>query len=212
MSKGLLGGALVILGVLLVVFGFYTSFEVYVKDKLMKTSESVGYFVIKTMQGNTSVNLPDRSSVLVMLKTPEEKMYATQNINLPRDEGMYYIYQKNLDGYSFTIYTKSINVSEYLEYVLNNPFTIGISFAGVILILIGIYTNVTQPAAVQIEPKVKGESETVSQKTQHRDDQLINHLKALRLTIATSKIIPEESLEKTKDIIDSILKSKGGKG
>lgn len=211
MSKGLLGTILILTGVLIAVFGFYTSFEVYVIDRLSKSSESIGHFLIKAIQNDTLIEVPNASNTIITLETPEGKTYATQGINLPIDKGMYYHFRKNADGYNFVLYIKSINIFEYLEYLLGNPAAMGISIAGGILILMGIYTVLSSGAPDVPVPKEQ-ESKPEPEKVQGYDDELIKHLKALRLTLATSKIIPEESLEKAKSIIDSILSiSKGGK-
>ncbi len=213
MSKGLLSTILIILGVFLAIFGFYTSFEIYVKDKLGKSSENIGYFLIKVMQGETLINTPDKLNTILTLKTPEGKVYATQNINLPVDKETYYHFQKIVDNHGFNLYVKSTSIFEYIEYIVNNPMAIGISLSGIFLILIGIYTAISSQTTKHI-PQEK-ETITTVEKTQpyEYEDELIKRLKALRITLATSKIIPEESLEEAKSIIDSILHniSRGGK-
>ncbi len=212
MSKGLLSTILIILGVFLAIFGFYTSFEIYVKDKLRKSSESIGYFLVKAMEGETLINTPDKLNTILILKTPEGKVYASQNINFPFDKEKYYHFQKIVDNYNFNLYLKSISISEYIEYIVNNPMTIGISLSGILLILTGIYTSLSSQTD---ENRIPQERETINtvEKTQSYEDELIKRLKALRITLATSKIIPKDSLEEAKSIIDSVLHkiSKGGK-
>jgi hypothetical protein len=101
------------------------------------------------------------------------------------------------------IYTRKYNFGEYIEEMLKNPTSLGIALAGLILSAIGIvYMLIPQAERKGTEVKIVG-------KTYPPD--LERKLKAVRLAIATHGVIPKESIEEAKRILDYILKEMEGR-
>jgi hypothetical protein len=101
------------------------------------------------------------------------------------------------------IYTRKYNFGEYIEEMFKNPTSLGIALAGLILSAIGI-VHMLIPQAQQKSTEVK-----IVEKTYPPD--LERKLKAVRLAIATHRIIPRESIEEAKRILDNIFIRNGGK-
>jgi hypothetical protein len=96
------------------------------------------------------------------------------------------------------IYTRKYNLGEYIEELLKNPTSFGIALAGLILFTMGIvYMLIPQTQHKSTEGKMV-------EKTYPQG--LESKLKALRLAIATHGVIPKESIEEAKRILDDILK------
>jgi hypothetical protein len=105
------------------------------------------------------------------------------------------------------IYTRKYNFGEYIEEMLKNPTSLGIALAGLILSAIGIvYMLIPQAQQKSTEVKIV---EKIVEKTYPPD--LERKLKALRLAIATHGVIPKESIEEAKRILDNILKEMEGR-
>ncbi len=195
---------LVLGGVLLLLFGFYTSLELYLRDKLSKDFQDLGLFIASIKQDQVEVNLENASQILVFLRTPEGKVYVTRNADFPTDPSLYYsFFSKYMNGYHFVTYLRSLSVSEFLRFTFKNPKSLGIPFSGFILLLLGMYMSLASPV---IPTEEVHEIKPVRVEKVEREEELMKHLKALRLALATSRIIPEESVQIAKDLIDNILK------
>jgi len=194
----------VIAGLLLFGFGIYTSFEIYAIKKQEKINANFASFMLSVYEGKELKNIdyPDQS--LFIFKSAEGKTFTSQLSQNPTDVNMYLSYHKispsNAEVY---IYTKRYNFGEYTEEMLKNPTSFGIALAGLILSAIGIvYTLILQ--AQQRSTEVR-----IVEKTYPQD--LEGKLKALRLAIATHEVIPKESIEEAKRILDDIFKDMEGR-
>ncbi|MGB9873831.1 MAG: hypothetical protein ACPLRS_02560 [Hydrogenobacter sp.] len=83
-----------------------------------------------------------------------------------------------------------------MYFFIENPYAFGMLISGFLVFAMGMFLLYT------VEEK---------QVVKTTDDKFVNYIKALRLTLSTSRIIPEESVEKAKGILDDILKKYGGK-
>jgi len=193
MKRGL-GIVLCLLGVLILLLGSLTSFELYAKNRQEKISANVMQFILDAQKGLTSVKLPYPEYSMIILKKSDGKIISTSNITSVFDERFYVSYtQKDREGNEVYLYVKKSNLGEYLYFFLENPLSFGILLSGLFLVLLGIFLVYTQNSFSGVSME------------------LVKELKALRLLLATSKVIPEESIEKAKAIIDNILKKGGGK-
>ena len=93
-------------------------------------------------------------------------------------------------------YVKKIELLDYLNFVAQNQLYTGLIVASILLYLSIFYFTVKEFELAQ--------SGSIT-------EELMNKLKALRLTLATFKVIPEESVDEMKRVVDSILGNKPSK-
>jgi uncharacterized membrane protein len=190
----------VILGLLLLGLGIYTSFEIYAIKKQEKINANFASFMLSVYEGKEPKKMDYPDQGFFIFKTAEGKIYTYgQVLQNPTDFNMYLSYHKISPSKSEVyVYTRKYNFGEYIEELLKNPASFGIALAGLILFAIGIVYMLI-PQAQQKSTKVKMVEKTCPQGLERK-------LKALRLAIATHGIIPKESIEEAKRILDNILK------
>ncbi len=189
-----------ILGLLLFGWGIYTSFEIYAIKKQEKINANFASFMLSVCEnkGLKNIEYPDQG--FFIFKTVEGKIFTYGQVFLnPMDINMYSSYHKiSPTKAEVYIYTRKYNFGEYIEELLRNPTSFGIALAGLILFAIGIvYTPILQAQHKNTEGKIV--EKTYPQGLERK-------LKALRLAIATHGILPKESVEEAKRILDNILK------
>jgi len=194
----------VISGLLLFGFGIYTSFEIYAIKKQEKINANFASFILSVYEGKElkSIDYPDQG--FFIFKPAEGRIYTYgQVFQNPTDANMYLSYHKISPSKSEVyIYTRKYNFGEYIEEMLKNPTSLGIALAGLILSAIGVYKLILQAQQKSTEVKI-------AEKTYPKD--LEGKLKALRLAIATHEVIPKESIEEAKRILDDIFKDMEGR-
>jgi hypothetical protein len=189
-----------ILGLLLFGLGIYTSFEVYAIKKQEKINTNFAGFMLSVCENKELKNIEYPDQGFFIFKTAEGKIFTYgQVFQNPTDINMYSSYHKiSPTKAEVYIYTRKYNFGEYIEELLKNPTFFGIALAGLILSAIGIaYMLIPQTQHKNTEGKVVGK--TYPQGLEEK-------LKALRLVIATHSILPKESIEEAKRILDNILK------
>jgi len=190
-------------GLLLFGLGIYTSFEIYAIKKQEKINANFASFMLSVHEGKELKNIdyPDQS--FFIFKSAEGKIFTSQLFQNPTDVNMYLSYHKISPSKSEVyIYTRKYNFVEYIEEMLKNPTSLGIALAGLILSAIGVYILILQAQQKSTEVKIV-------EKTYPQD--LEGKLKALRLAIATHEVIPKESIEEAKRILDDIFKNMEGR-
>jgi len=190
----------IILGFLLFGLGMYTSFETYAIEKQEKINANFASFVLSVCENKELKNVEYPDQGFFIFKPSEGKIFTYgQVFQNPTDINMYSSYHKiSPTKAEVYIYTRKYNLGDYIEELLKNPTSFGIALAGLILFAIGIaYMLVPQTQQKSIEGKTV--EKTYPQGLEEK-------LKALRLAIATHRIIPKESIEEAKRIIDNILK------
>ena len=194
----------VISGLLLFGFGIYTSFEIYAIKKQEKINANFASFILSVYEGKElkSIDYPDQG--FFIFKPAEGRIYTYgQVFQNPTDANMYLSYHKISPSKSEVyIYTRKYNFGEYIEEMLKNPTSLGIALAGLILSAIGVYKLILQAQQKSTEVKIV-------EKNYPQD--LEGKLKALRLAIATHEVIPKESIEEAKRILDDIFKDMEGR-
>jgi uncharacterized membrane protein len=195
----------VILGFLLFGLGIYTSFEIYAIKKQEKINANFASFMLSVYEGKELKNIDYPDQGFFIFKLAEGKIYTYgQVFQNPTDVNMYSSYHKISSSKSEVyIYTRKYNFGEYIEEMLKNPTSLGIALAGLILSAIGIVYMLIPQA------ERKGTEVKIVEKTYPPD--LERKLKAVRLAIATHRIIPRESIEEAKRILDDILKKMEGR-
>lgn len=197
--KRILGLAFCLLGVFLMLFGSLTSFELYAKERQRKININMAGFILDVYNGAPSSKTPYPEYSTIILKTQDGKVITTENLLKVFDESMYSsdLY-KDKRGNEIYVYVKKPTLGEYLYFFLENPLSFGVLISGALMLFVGLFLLfTTEVRAVTSSKEI--------------DDGFINGLKALRLTLSTSRIIPEESLDQAKRILDDILKKYGGK-
>jgi hypothetical protein len=194
-----------ILGLLLFGWGIYTSFEIYAIKKQEKINANFTGFILSVCENKELKNIEYPDQGFFIFKTAEGKMFTYgQVFQNPADINMYSSYHKaSPTKAEVYIYTRKYNFGEYIEELLKNPTSFGIALAGLILFAIGIVYMLI-PQAQQKSTEVKIVEKTYPQGLEKK-------LKALRLAIATHAIIPKESIEEAKRILDDILKEMEGR-
>ncbi|SNZ16479.1 hypothetical protein [Hydrogenobacter hydrogenophilus] len=197
MKKKLSGTGLCLLGIFLILLGCITSFELYIKARQEKMNKNVASFILDLYSGNTLSKPAHPEYSAIILKTQSGKVITTDNVLKLFDENMYSseIY-KDKKGNEVYLYAKNPTIGEYMYFFIENPYAFGMLISGFLVFAMGMFLLYT------VEEK---------QVVKTTDDKFVNYIKALRLTLSTSKIIPEESVEKAKGILDDILKKYGGK-
>jgi len=181
-------------------WGIYTSFEIYAIKKQEKINANFAGFILSVCENKElkSIEYPDQG--FFIFKTAEGKIFTYGQVFLnPMDINMYSSYHKiSPTKAEVYIYTRKYNFGEYIEELLKNPTSFGIALAGLILSAIGIaYMLIPQTRQKNTEGKIV--EKTYPQGLERK-------LKALRLAIATHGILPKESVEEAKRILDNILK------
>jgi len=195
----------VTLGFLLFGLGIYTSFEIYAIKKQEKINANFASFMLSVYEGKELKNIDYPDQGFFIFKPAEGKITIYgQVFQNPMDINMYSSYHKKLPSNAEVyIYTRTHNFGEYTEELLKNPTHFGIALAGLILFAIGIVYMLI-PQAEQ-----KGAEVEIVEKTYPPG--LERKLKAVRLAIATHRIIPRESIEEAKRILDNIFKEMEGR-
>jgi hypothetical protein len=194
-----------ILGLLLFGWGIYTSFEIYTIKKQEKINANFAGFILSVCENKELKNIEYPDQGFFIFKTAEGKIFTYgQVFQNPTDINMYSSYHKvSPTKEEVYIYTRKYNFGEYIEELLKNPTSFGIALAGLILLAIGIVYMLI-PQAQQKSTEVEIVEKTYPQGLESK-------LKALRLAIATHGVIPKESVEEAKRILDDILKEMEGR-
>ncbi|WP_029551555.1 hypothetical protein [Thermocrinis jamiesonii] len=195
--RNLVSFVLMLLGFILFGWGIYTSFEIYATKKQEKISTNFASFVLSVFKGEELKRLDYPEQGFFILKPSEGKVFTVGGVlQKPIDPNAYLSYsKKDLYNNEVFVYIKKYNLGEFVEELIRNPISLGISLSGIILFLTGVlYMLIQKPVYVAKQGRKEHQSS------------LENKLKALRLVLATHKIIPQESSEEAKKILDDILK------
>jgi hypothetical protein len=194
-----------ILGFLLFGLGIYTSFEIYAIKMQEKINANFAGFVLSVCENKELKNVEYPDQGFFIFKPVEGKIYTYgQVFQNPTDVNMYLSYHKVSPSKSEVyIYTRKYNFGEYIEEMLKKPTSLGIALAGLMLSAIGIVYMLIPQA------QRKGTEVKIVEKTYPPD--LERKLKAVRLAIATHGVIPRESIEEAKRILDDIFKEMEGR-
>lgn len=195
------GVALLLVGILLVLAGQWMAFEVYTNLKLKKVGENVAQFIHGVYSGHTLVKLVSPEENLFVLRSADGKVVTTSNAIGPANAGNYISTSYGEKGITVHAYTKKVSFSEYMLTLLERPYALGVFVSGLVFAMMGLFLLLKEKKSEVSDAEYKEEQE-----------ELIKSLKALRLTLAMDRIIPQESLSEAKKILDGIIKRVEGKG
>lgn len=181
------------------VASFYISFTAYLMDREKRVLSNLSSFFVKVMDGEKSVRLPfPEDSILILVKGTQERFMST-NALFNMDKDRYYMIYRQIGKDRLYMYVRKISLFSYIDFISRNIY-----YGGLILASILLYATVSYFTVKEFELS-RGEP------TGGITDDLMNKLKAFRLALATSKVIPEESISEMKRVLDGILKDKGSK-
>lgn len=171
-----------------VLVSFYLSLNAYLKERDRRITTNITAFFLG-MKGRM-VNLPfQESAMLVYSKGSGEKFMSSNVLSNPWQE--YDLIQVRVGNDELIAYVKKVSIVDYVSFLLQNYLYAGLMLASLLLYLSVFYFTIK-------ELELSGGGGIT--------EELVNKLKALRLTLATFKIIPEESVEEMRRLVDSILK------
>ncbi|MEJ7621357.1 MAG: hypothetical protein WKI49_02415 [Aquificaceae bacterium] len=187
---------LMVLGVFISLAGQWVAFEIYANTKLLRIGENLSQFVHGLYSGDTLIKLNNGDESIFILRTAGGKVITTNNAIGPLKVEDFISASYSKGGDHVYAYIKRVSFSEYLNVLLERPFALGISLSGLILFLSGLILL------------FKG-YKPIEEKELQED--ILRKLKALRVSFATSRIIPKESLSEAEKILDDIIKRMEGK-
>ena len=187
---------LMVLGVFISLAGQWVAFEIYANTKLLRIGENLSQFVHGLYSGDTLIKLNKGDESIFILRTAGGKVITTNNAIGPLKVEDFISASYSKGGDHVYSYIKRVSFSEYLNVLLERPFALGISLSGLILFLSGLILL------------FKG-YKPIEEKELQED--ILRKLKALRVSFATSRIIPKESLFEAEKIMDDIIKRMEGK-
>ena len=173
-----------------VLSSLYISMTDYLYTRDTKILRNVVHFLEKAGKGENNVRLPHPDATIFIYSDRQGNKLVSANVRNPGDRGAYLNMKVSLEGGNLYIYLKKIDPIDYLVFVSQNPFYTGLLVASLLLYITIFYFTLRE---LQVPQRVA------------LTEDLINRLKALRLTLATLKVIPEESVDELKRIVDSII-------
>ncbi len=175
----------------------YIGIDRYAVERDKKISKNIAMFIVKKETGSENITLVYPEYTIIITKDKEGNIYNSMgqgaDINLNDLNGDGY----SEKGYETHIYIKKINISNLLDFIMKDYVILGAIISASLLVLVLYYALLREIREVQ--PSKKEEVMKI-------DEEFLKKLKALKLTIATHKIVPEESIEQMKKIVDSLLK------
>ncbi|MCS7171659.1 MAG: hypothetical protein N3D14_01790 [Aquificaceae bacterium] len=190
-----------ILGVLLLLAGQWMAFEIYTKEKFSKINKNMASFAYGLYAGESLVKLPNPEEGIFLLRLRDGRVIATDNVLTPLSIEDFTYYNHKVSGDNVYIYTKRVELGEYISIFTERPLALGVFLSGLCLFLLGflaIFKGLRLPMVKQKQYLPNSE-------------ELLRKLKAIRTAFALNKIIPNESFQEAKRILDDIIKSTEGR-
>lgn len=188
----ILGLIFFITGIFLFLTGQWIAFEMYANSKLGKINENVSQFIQNLYMDNTFIILSNPEENVFVFRTADGKVITTGNTIEPSDMEDYISTSFSVEGHTIYIYTRRVSFSDYMLVLIEKPFALGSSISGVVFLLIGLFLLLKETPVKATDSEYK--------------ERLAKHLKALRISLAMSKIIPEDSISEARKILDDIIK------
>ncbi len=174
-----------------VLSSIYISFTAYLYDRDSKILANVSSFFLGVKEGIDRVDIPFPKYTIIMYAKERSGKFVSSNVASPMERDRYVHVVMPVKGGTLYLYVRKVELLEYLSFVGQNNLYTGLLVASVLL-----YFSIFYFTLKEFELAEKG----------GLTEELLNRLKALRLTMATLKIIPEESVDEMKKLVDSILR------
>ena len=174
-----------------VLSSIYISFTAYIYDRDTKVLANVSSFFVGVREGITKVEVPFPDYAVVMYSKNDTGKFVSSNVASPIEREKFLHIVMPVGEGTLYLYVRKVSVADYLAFVSKNNLYTGLLVASILL-----YFSIFYFTLKEFELAERG----------GLTEELLNRLKALRLTMATLKIIPEESVDEMKKLVDSILK------
>ncbi len=180
-----------------VVASLYISFTAYLAKRDSMILANVSAFILKIREGERKIPLPyPGQTVIVYTARPSGEKFVSANATAPIDRDSFNYVTRSIGSGTLHMYVRKVSLRDYLLFVSGEPFYVGLLVSSLLLYLSLFYFTIRE-----FELAHGGRI----------TEELMNRLKALRLTLATVKVLPEESVSEMKKVVDSILKHRSGK-
>ena len=180
---------------LFVLASVYISFTSYLYDRDSKMLANVSSFFLQMQEKKNPIELPYPEYTILMYADKSGK-FVSSNVGSPVDRDKYVHVSMPVGDHILYMYIREVDIGDYLRYVSNFPLYIGLLVTSLLLYMSIFYFTIREFEFAQ--------SDSLT-------EELINRIKALRLTLATFKVAPEESIEEMKKVVDSIIKHRFSK-
>jgi hypothetical protein len=168
-----------------IVGSFYIASDYYyTKEEHISKDMAMALYSIKS--NSNQIVLPYGEDMVVVVRTPNGVIKSTNLINHPIDQNLFHGTTQKIGNDTVIVGIKITSFGDIMTELFKTPIAVGMFLIG-----LAIATWIVWSLRKTF--------------VDYLDEELIERLKALRLTIATSKIIPQESSEEAKRIIDIIL-------
>ncbi len=182
-----------------VIASLYISFTAYLYERDAKLLANVSAFFVGVNKGKEKIDIPYPEYGHIIYRVSPKMTFKSSN-PLPTDYmSKFTTFQFSFNGSKVYVFAKKVNLRDYLDFVSQNVF-----YLGLLIMSLALYPLVFYFTLKEFEPK----EQVAGKEPGEIPQDLINRLKAIRLSIATNKIIPEESAQEIKQLLDEILESK----
>ncbi len=184
-----------LLALSLLISSLYIGIDKFVIERDKKISKNIAVFIVKKERGEENISLTYPEYTIIITRDKEGNIFNSMgraNIDFSDLNGSGYAEK----GYEANIYIKKMSINNLVKFLMEDYVIMGTVVSSFLLFIILYYALVREIG--ETVPKEKGEGVKVN-------EEFIKKLKALKLTIAAHKIIPEESMEQMKKIVDSLL-------
>ncbi len=184
-----------LLALSLLISSLYIGIDKFVIERDKKISKNIAVFIVKKERGEENISLTYPEYTIIITRDKEGNIFNSMgraNIDFSDLNGSGYAEK----GYEANIYIKKMSINNLVKFLMEDYVIMGTVVSSFLLFIILYYALVREIS--ETVPKEKGEGVKAN-------EEFIKKLKALKLTIATHKIIPEESMEQMKKIVDSLL-------
>ncbi len=186
-----------VLSVFILVATVYIGIDRYAVERDRKISKNIAMFIVKKETGADSITLLYPEYTIIITKDQEGNIYNSMGQGVEINFNELYGEGHSEKGYETYIYIKKIDLKNLIDFLMKDYIILGALISSIILVLVLYYALLRE---------IKESATEVKSEPKKVDEEFIKKLKALKLTIATHKIIPEESVEQMKKIVDSLLK------
>lgn len=169
-----------------IVGSFYIASDYYYYQKEERLSKDMSIALYSVKSGSNQIVLPYGDDMVVIVRTPNGVIKSTNLINHPIDQNLFHGTTEKIGNNTIIVGLKISSFGDIMTRLFTMPVALGMFLVG-LMIAAWIVWSLRKTFV------------------DYLDEELIERLKALRLTIATAKIIPQESSEEAKRIIDIIL-------
>ena len=176
-----------------VVASLYISFTDYLYERDKKIMSNIASFMMQVHSGEKRVSIPYPEETVIMFARKPAGSFVSTNVGSPIERNLYTQTTLRVEEGVLYMYVRKIDLQGYFRFVMNRPLYIGLITASLLLYVSIFFFTVREFQITHREPLT---------------EELLSRIKALRLTLATLKLIPEESAEEMKRIVDSILAKK----